>query len=155
MPNTDHQPDVLPTPAELPDAHVVIYDGKCVFCQRQVKNLRWFDGKDRLAFVSLHDQFVAENYPDLTYEMLMDQMYIIPGKSTGKNEHRYGGAEGVAFLSTQFGKLWILAPILNFPFMMPVWQFFYRQVANRRYKIAGKQDDACDEDGTCDLHFKK
>ena len=147
--------DPLPTPADLPDAHVVIFDGKCVFCQKQVRNLRKFDGGERLAFVSLHDPLVAERYPDLTYEQMMDQMYVIPAKSTGKSDQRYGGAEGVAFLSTQFPRLWILAPILNFPFAMPLWQFMYRQVANRRYKIAGEQADPCDEDGTCDLHFKK
>ena len=57
---------------------MVIYDGKCVFCQKQVRNLRKFDGGDRLAFVSLHDPLVAERYPDLTYEQMMDQMYVIP-----------------------------------------------------------------------------
>ena len=147
--------DTLPTPADLPDAHVVIFDGKCVFCQKQVRNLRKFDGGERLAFVSLHDPLVAERYPDLTYEQMMDQMYVIPAKSTGKGDQRYGGAEGVAFLSTKFARLWILAPILNFPFAMPLWQFMYRQVANRRYKIAGEKADPCDEDGTCDLHFRK
>jgi predicted DCC family thiol-disulfide oxidoreductase YuxK len=145
----------LPTPSDLPDAHVVIFDGKCVFCQKQVRNLRKFDGGDRLAFVSLHDPLVAERYPDLTYDQMMDQLYLIPSKSSGRSDQRYGGAEAVAYLTTQFPRLWLLAPILNFPFLMPVWQFFYRLVANRRYKIAGKQPDACDPDGTCDLHFKK
>ena len=153
--STSQQPDPLPTPVDLPDAHVVIYDGKCVFCEQQVRNLQWWDGGDRLAFVSLHDPLVAERYPDLKYEQMMDQMYVIPAKSTGKSDQRYGGAKAAAYLSTQFPRLWLLAPVLNFPFAMPLWQFLYRQVANRRYKIAGKQNDACDPDGTCDLHFKK
>ena len=67
MPNTDQQLDPLPTPADLPDAHVVIYDGECVFCQQQVKNLRRFDGGDRLAFISLHDPLVAERSVSYTH----------------------------------------------------------------------------------------
>ena len=134
---------------------MVIYDGKCVFCDRQVRNLRWWDGGDRLAFISLHDPLVIERYPDLTHDQMMDQMFVIPAKSTGRGDQRYGGAEAIAYLATQFPKLWLLAPVLNFPLAMPLWQWGYRQVANRRYKIAGKQDDACEPEGTCDLHFKK
>lgn len=86
---------------------------------------------------------------------MMDQMYVVPAESSGKSDRRYGGAEAVAYLSTRLPRLWLAAPILHFPFAMPLWQFLYRQVANRRYKIAGEQADPCDEDGTCDLHFKK
>ncbi len=149
------QLDPLPTPAELPDADVVIFDGKCKFCQQQVRNLRWWDGKNRLAFVSLHDPFVAERYPDLTHEQMMDQIYVVPAESTGKSDRRYGGAAAIAYLSTRLPRLWLAAPVLHFPFAMPIWQFCYRQVAKRRYKIAGEQDDGCDPDGSCDLHFKK
>jgi hypothetical protein len=44
-------------------------------------------------------------------------------------------------------RLWCLAPLLHIPGSLPLWQFLYRQVAKRRYKIAG----TC-EDGTCRLH---
>jgi len=30
----------------------------------------------------------------------------------------------------------------------------YTQVAKRRLKIAGKSGEQCDENGTCELHFK-
>jgi predicted DCC family thiol-disulfide oxidoreductase YuxK len=149
------QLDLLPTPAELPDADVVIYDGKCVFCERQVRNLKWFDGKNRLAFVSLHDPWVAERYPDLTYDQMMDQMYVVPNAKTGRDNERHGGAEALRYLSARLPKLWLAAPLFHLPFTMPIQQWVYRQVANRRYKIAGEQPDACGEDGTCDLHLKK
>ena len=68
----------LPTPDENPDADVVIYDGHCKFCTGQVKNLaRWDRGGKRLAFLSLHDPEVARRFPDLTYDQLMEEMYLV------------------------------------------------------------------------------
>ncbi len=148
------QPE-LPSPSELPDADVVIYDGKCVFCTSQVKNLKWFDGKNRIAFVSLHDEFVATNFPDLTHDQLMEQLYLVPNSESGYSEKRYGGMAAVRYLTRQLPKLWIFAPLMHIPFTHSLQQWIYRQIAKRRYKIAGKNDSDCDDDGTCELHFKK
>ena len=71
-----YTPEDLPTPAERPDGDVVIFDGKCVFCIGQVRNLLKFDGKERLAFMSLHDPEVTQRFPDLTYDQMMKQMYL-------------------------------------------------------------------------------
>ena len=146
---------VLPSPQDRPSADVLIFDGDCVFCSRQVKHLMKFDGKDRLAFVSLHDAFVSENFPDLSYEELMKQLYLIPFDSDASeySSERLGGAAALRYLSRRLPKLWILAPFLHIPFSLPVWQWGYDQVAKRRYKIAGKTGENCDENGSCELHF--
>ena len=144
----------LPSPIEFPLADLVIFDGDCVFCTAQVKNVKRFDGKNRLAFVSLHDKFVTEHFPDLGHEQMMEQMFIIPNSKTGYTEIRYGGAEGIRYLTRRLPKLWIFAPLFHIPFTQPFQQWCYRQIAKRRYKIAGKTGPACDENGTCDLHFK-
>ncbi|MEM7454595.1 MAG: DUF393 domain-containing protein [Planctomycetota bacterium] len=138
----------LPTPEQLPDADWVVFDGQCVFCTRQVSTLHRLDGGKRLAFISLHDDRVTERCPDLTHEMLMEQMYVIT-----PDDRRFGGAEAVRYLTRRLPVLWILAPLLHLPLTMPLWHKLYRWIANRRYRIAGKVDD-CDS-GTCDLHFKK
>lgn len=147
----------LPTPLDRPHADVVIYDGKCVFCIGQVRNLLWFDGGQRLAFVSLHDRFVSENFPDLTHDQMMEQLYIVPRSDKGFGAARYGGAAAIRYLTRRLPRLWIFAPIMHLPFTLPIWQWGYRQVAKRRYKISGKRDTGpeCDENGTCDLHFKE
>jgi predicted DCC family thiol-disulfide oxidoreductase YuxK len=126
-----------------------------VFCTSQVRNLKRFDGKNRLAFVSLHDSFVADQFPDLTYEQLMEQMYLVPYTESGYSDRRLGGMAAVRYLTRKLPKLWILAPILHIPFTHRIQQWAYQQIAKRRYKIAGKNDDTCDEDGTCELHFRK
>jgi predicted DCC family thiol-disulfide oxidoreductase YuxK len=137
----------LPSPEELPGVDVVIYDGDCKFCTAQVQRLAKFDGKRRLAFLSLHDPSVAKNYPDLTYDMLMDQMYVVNPKGG-----RHAGAAAFRYLSRRLPKLWLLAPLMHIPGSLPLWQWGYRQIAKRRY-LMGKTGEACDGDA-CKVHFK-
>ncbi|MFK8113438.1 MAG: thiol-disulfide oxidoreductase DCC family protein [Rubripirellula sp.] len=135
----------LPDPDSLNDADVVIYDGQCNFCKSQVANLHRFDscGK-RLGFISLHDPRVAERYPDLTHEQLMEQMYVID-----RLDRRHAGADAVRYLSRRLPLLWVIAPILHFPGSARLWRWLYTQVAKRRYKLAGK---SCEND-VCSVHI--
>ncbi len=133
----------LPDPDQFPDRNVVIWDGQCVFCRSQVHRLYALDWTRRLAFISLHDVRVGQRYPELTYDQLMDQMWVI-GTSGG----RYGGADAIRYLSLIMPSLYPAAPLLYLPFAMPIWRRLYAWVAKRRYKIAGK---AC-EGGTCHIH---
>jgi predicted DCC family thiol-disulfide oxidoreductase YuxK len=138
----------LPTIEDNPDADVLIYDGHCRFCQGQVERLAWFDGtKRRVAFISLHDPRVAERWPDLTYDMLMEQMYLVD-----RQGNRHGGAAAFRYLTRRLPWLWPVAPLMHIPFSLPLWQWMYRQVAKRRYKLAGKTTE-CDGDA-CAVHFK-
>jgi predicted DCC family thiol-disulfide oxidoreductase YuxK len=136
----------LPSIYNNPKADVVIFDGECNFCRAQVERLAWFDetGK-RLGFVSLHDPEIAYRYPDLTYDMLMEQMYIVD-----RYGHRYPGVESIRYLTKTLPRLYWLYPILNFPGTLPLWKWCYRQIAKRRYMLMGKHVE-CDG-GTCSLH---
>ncbi len=131
---------VLPDIKDLADADVVVYDGDCVFCQRQVRRLHWF-AAGRLAFVSLHDPRVAELCPGLSQEDLMKQMYVVT-----TDGEQFGGASAVRYLSRKLPRLWLAAPFLHIPFTLPIWQFGYEKIANSRYQIAGSSK--C-EDGAC------
>ena len=139
-------PVELPSPADRPDADVVIFDGACNFCRGQVGRLARWDRAGRLAFVSLHDPIVAQRYPDLTHDQMMRQMYLVD-----RAGNRHGGAAAFRYLTRKMPRLWLLVPLLHIPFTLPLWQWCYGQVAMRRYKIAGKQ--ACDGDA-CEVHFK-
>jgi predicted DCC family thiol-disulfide oxidoreductase YuxK len=146
---TSEKADVrLPTPAENPGADIVIFDGDCKFCTGQVQNLARLDGNGhRLAFLSLHDPEVARRFPDLTYDQLMAEMYVVDQQG-----RRYGGAAAFKYLTTRLPWLYWLAPLMHIPFTMPLWRWGYQQVAKRRY-LLGKRDSNCD-DGTCHVHFK-
>jgi predicted DCC family thiol-disulfide oxidoreductase YuxK len=123
---------------------LVIYDGHCNFCCRQIDHLRRLDGRNRLRFISLHDPEVATNYPDLSFEQLMEQMWLIPAEGG-----RCGGADALRYLSRRLPVLWPLAPLMHLPGAMPLWRYLYKQIAKRRYRIAGRN---CEEGGTCSLH---
>lgn len=137
---------VLPTIDERPDADVVIYDGQCNFCRQQVARLHRWDGGKRLAFISLHDPRVAERWPDLPHERLMEEMAIVD-----QHGGRHWGAEAFRYLTRRLPRLWPLAPLMHIPFSLPLWRFGYRQVAKRRYQLAGRS--ACEGDA-CKIHFK-
>ena len=144
----------LPSLRDFPQSDVVIYDGNCKFCTKQVRKLLRFDGKNRLSFVSLHDPIVAELFPDLSHDQLMEQMYVIPRSDSAQHDKRLAGAAAVRFLTCRLPKLWIFAPLMHIPFTLPIWQWLYRQVAKRRYRIANRAGEVCDDDGTCKLHMK-
>ena len=137
-------PPALPGPDQRPLADVLIYDGHCRMCTGQVTFLeRWF-AAGRLAYLSLHDVRVGARYPDLAHDDLMRQMYVVD-----RRDGRHGGAAAVRYLSRRLPRLWWLAPLLHVPGSMPLWQWLYRQVANRRYRF-GRTEECQDE--SCSLH---
>lgn len=138
----------LPTPDERPQSAVVIYDGHCKFCTSQVQNLARWDKHHRLSFLSLHDSAVATRFPDLTYDQLIKEMYVVD-----RSGARHAGADAFRYLTTRLPRLYVLAPLMHLPFTRPLWRWGYRQVAKRRYAIAGKSGESCDGDA-CRIHFK-
>ena len=123
---------------------MVIWDGQCNFCRSQVNRLRWLDS-NRLAYLSLHDPRVADLAPGLTFDELMEQMWVITPSGD-----QYGGADAGRYLSRKLPMLWWLMPLLHIPFSMPLWRAIYRRVARSRYRLAGKN---CDSKGACDIHL--
>ena len=139
---TEHYRESLPSPLERPSADVVIYDGECQFCVRNMLRLNRWDGGNRLAFVPLQDPLVAERYPDLSYQDMLSQLYLIDGRG-----RRHGGAEAFRYLTLHLPRLWPLAPIMHLPFSLPLWKGLYDWVAHRRYLFGGQP---C-TDGTCHI----
>ena len=133
----------LPDPNDYPAASVVIYDGHCQFCSRQVHRLARLDGKNRLSFLSLHDPQVKADFPALSHEELMEAMCLV-----GPSGRTYRGAAAFRVLTRRLPRLWALMPILHLPFSLPLWQAIYRFIARRRYGMN------C-EDGNCQIHLRK
>ena len=124
---------------------MLIYDGQCNFCRASVGSLRRLDWTGRLAYISLHDPRVSQRWPELSHEQLMEQIWLVT-----ENGGRYGGADAMRYLSLRMPSLWLAAPLLNFPFAMPLWRKIYRWIARNRYRVAGRN---C-ENGGCSLHQK-
>lgn len=127
------------------DKDVVIFDGHCKLCRAGIARLQSLDWLSNFRFVSLHDAEVRENYPDLTYDMMMAEMYVVT--ASGK---RLGGAAAFQYMTWRIPLMWPLAPFVNIPGTLPVWAFFYKIIARNRYRFGRLED--CDG-GTCALHF--
>ena len=110
----------------------VLYDGQCRFCQARVENLRWLDCGRRLTFLSLHDDRVALEFPELPRDRLMEEMFVID--TAGK---AHSGATAVRYLSRRLPLLWPLAPLLHLPGSLPAWNWLYRLVARNRMRLSG------------------
>ncbi len=146
----ENLPHDLPSPLDFPNTDVVIFDGRCRFCLSQVNRVAKWDRGKRLSYVSLHDDFVSENYPDLTHDQMMKQMYVV----TQEDGKKFGGARALRFFTRRLPRLWWAAPFLHLPFSLPFWNWAYQQVAKRRYAISERMGKGCDG-GTCSLHFGK
>lgn len=147
----------FPYPTERPPAIAVVFDGRCRFCTRQVRWLQRFDFGRRLSFISLHDPQVSQWWPALTYDMLMEQIYVVPPLAEQPDNlparnRWFGGILGVRYVAWRVPLLWPLALLLNIPGTLRFWQALYRWIARQRYRF-GKLGPACDPGGTCDLHF--
>jgi predicted DCC family thiol-disulfide oxidoreductase YuxK len=136
-------PKPLPTPDDRPAADVVLYDGDCGICTAQVGKLPWWDCQGHLAYLSLHDPQVAQRWPDLSAERLMQEMCIVDARG-----RRHWGPAAIRYLSLRLRRLWWALPVLYFPGSMLLWRPLYRWIAKNRYRLSGT---ACD-DGTCRLH---
>lgn len=124
-----------------PARDTVLYDGQCRFCRSQIAILRRLDLVGRLEFTSLHDPRVAEAFPGLSREELMEEMVLVDTRG-----RPWRGAAAVRYLSRTLPALWPIALPLHVPGSLPLWAALYRLVARHRYRIAGR----CPE-GTCRL----
>ena len=124
-----------------PPRDTVLYDGQCRFCRSQIAILRRLDLGSALAFTSLHDPSVGQDFPELAHDDLLAQMVVVDTAGRAR-----GGAEAVRYLSRRLPLLWPLAVPLHIPGTLPLWAALYRFIARNRMRIAG----SC-EDGTCKL----
>ncbi len=127
-----------------PKRETVLYDGRCRFCIGQVGILRGLDLGRRFDFRSCHEQSVADDFPELSLDEMLSQMYVVDTMGRAR-----GGAEAVRYLSRKLVPLWPLAALLHIPGTMPFWKACYRFIARNRYRIAGSAN-SCDN-GTCKL----
>lgn len=122
-----------------PAHDTVLYDGQCRFCRQRIADLKWLDAGRRLEFLSIHDDRVARDYPEIPRERLLEEMFVVDTAGNARS-----GAVAVRYLSRRLPLLWPLAPLLHVPGSLPAWQWLYRLVARNRMRLAG----TCSE-GAC------
>jgi predicted DCC family thiol-disulfide oxidoreductase YuxK len=147
---TTEPPTALPSPAERPDADIVVFDGHCGFCTAQIKNLLRWDKDGCLAYLSLHDEEVERRWPGIDHDRLMKEMMVVDLAG-----NQYWGPEAIRYFTRRLRGLWWAAWIFYIPGAMFVWRRIYRWVARNRYRISAKFSKSSCDSGTCQLHFKR
>jgi predicted DCC family thiol-disulfide oxidoreductase YuxK len=107
---------------------VVLFDGRCGFCQKAIITLKSFDWLQRLEFANYHDANVRKKYaPDTDFKALNTEMHVrLPDGTLN------AGFFAFRSLSWHFPALWILAPMLYIPGIPTIGRWIYRWVANHR-----------------------
>jgi predicted DCC family thiol-disulfide oxidoreductase YuxK len=121
---------------------VLIYDGACPFCRRQVDRLLSWTRRGAVETLDLHDPSVVERFPDLTREALLEAMHLV--EPSGRVRR---GAEAAVRSLASRPVLGRLALVYYVPGIRPFVNAVYAWVARRRYRLAA----GC-PDGACGLH---
>jgi len=111
---------------------LLIYDGKCTVCSRQVQNLEGLIG-DRFEKESFRTDKFFERHPEISKEAceLAIQLLLPTGRI-------YSGAEAVARV-VALRKIFLPAMWLYYvPGLRSLWDAFYRFIAKNRYWISKK-----------------
>lgn len=125
---------------------IVIYDGECAFCRKQVARLDNWDTQGRIAYMSLHDEEVYRTWPHLSKDALMEAMCLVDSDGS-----THWGPDVFRVLSRRLPALWWLAPFMRIPFTRSLQRTVYRWVARQRYKLSGKA--VCDDEA-CEVHSR-
>ncbi|HSR17202.1 MAG TPA: DUF393 domain-containing protein, partial [Ignavibacteriaceae bacterium] len=110
----------------------IIYDGLCPLCIRSMTIINYFDLTNKINFIDLeNDQIKIKGIKkDLKYEDLKHSMHLISPK--GKT---YYGFYAFQKLSMLLPAMWVLVPILYFPFVDKAGSFIYDKIAKNRKTI--------------------
>lgn len=144
------QPDTLPPSTAPPKTPVVLYDGKCRICDRESRRLvdAIADDDDaaertgrtrRLVRMDFQAPGVLEQFPGITHEQCMQAMVLVDADGLV-----YSGAEAVARALAIRSRIGRLALLYYIPGVRQLCDRLYRWIAERRYRLSGCPDGACD-----------
>ena len=128
----------VPAPTDRP---VLLYDGHCAFCRRQVLRLRQLTG-GRVALLSFQEAGALDSFPGLSHADCMRELKLV--HADGRVE---GGVSAVAG-ALRLGGWRGLPAALTAPGLGLAARLAYRLVARMRYWLPGR---SCPS-GACAVH---
>lgn len=81
----------------------VVYDDRCLFCQALVRWLRQLDRHQRLAYVPIEPDLLAQVHPALTAEACQREIHVVT-----PDGRVLAGWDGVVHLARLFPLAWFL-----------------------------------------------
>lgn len=129
------------------DKPVVLFDGQCIFCQRQAANLAAIAGPDAFDLLDFHQPGVLERFEGLDHEACMRAMQLIDPAG-----NRFEAMEAAARALMRRPLIGWLAYLYYLPGVRSLSEWVYRRIAKRRYDLMGRRGE-CDGT-TCHVPFE-
>ena len=126
----------MPGPNDLP---VLVYDGRCAFCVREVERLKRMS-RSRVRIESFHEPGVLARYPSLTRERCEEAIQMVVGDG-----RVFSVMEAVARTLLLRGPLGWAAWLYYLPGVRQALDAGYRMVARNRYRLLRRScpDETC------------
>jgi predicted DCC family thiol-disulfide oxidoreductase YuxK len=138
-----YNPGMVRRLAHSPSRPVLIYDGGCPFCRKQVDRLLRWARPGAIETLSLLDPELPERFPGLSHEALLEAMHLVD-----THGRVFVGAEAAVRSLASRPVLGRLALVYYVPGVRLLADTVYRWIARRR-----RRDEDCPE-GTCGTHHR-
>ena len=109
---------------------IIVFDGLCVMCNSFFKWVLKNDIDDKYLFANIQSNFYKKN---MDINKSIDSIILI------KESNVFYESEAIKYILKDLDKFFLLQLVLN---VTPkfISNFFYKIIANNRYKIFGKKD---------------
>ena len=130
--------DIQGTPPARP---VVVYDGHCPFCQKQIQRIRRKDTADVFDYLPRQTEGLGQRFPKL-----MDGNFNTGMRLVHANGSVSVGADAVYQIARQIKGWKLLAWLYRVPVLRGICRVAYAWVARHRYKLAKTcENDLCEK----------
>ena len=109
---------------------IIVFDGLCVMCNSFLKWVLENDKDDKYLFANIQSDFYTKS---MDINKSIDSIILI------KENNIFYESEAIKYILKDLDKFFLLRLVLN---VTPkfISNFFYKIIANNRYKIFGKKD---------------
>ncbi|MFT3879921.1 MAG: DUF393 domain-containing protein [Gemmatales bacterium] len=130
----------MTSPVTSPKA-IVLFDGKCGFCQRSVAILKKLDWLKKMQYQDARQiDLLPKTDPPLDPQRLLDEMHLVPPSG----HPVYHGFETFRWMAWRLPLCWPIAPFLYLPGVPWLGNKVYLWVAKHRYQLVPCKDGACE-----------
>jgi predicted DCC family thiol-disulfide oxidoreductase YuxK len=118
--------------AAPPGRPTVLYDGECRVCRASADRIRVYDRAGKLDVVALQSPGVAERFPEIRREDLLDNMHFV-----ATDGHVARGADAIEAIVRMFPRTRLLALAWLLPGFPATARRAYAWIARNRYRWNG------------------
>lgn len=119
---------------------VIVYDGECSFCRRQIERLRSRDRAALFEYAPRQTPGLEDRFPALADADFNTGMRLIE-----RDERLYVGADALYEITRRLTPWKWIAWVYRIPGLTQLFRAIYNWIAANRYRLGGRcESDTCD-----------